>query len=64
VVKWYLANRMKIIENYSMGHIKDMTPEQRRDFLAFSYLRNKEARVGNSFAYFNQKKFGTKKKVG
>jgi hypothetical protein len=41
-----------------------MTPEQRRDFLAFSYLRNKEARVGNSFAYFNQKKFGTKKKVG
>jgi hypothetical protein len=36
-----------------------MTPEQRRDFLAFSYLRNKEARVGNSFAYFNQKKFGT-----
>jgi hypothetical protein len=42
-----------------------MTPEQRRDFLAFSYLRNKEARVGNSFAYFNQK-FGTnrKKKVG
>jgi hypothetical protein len=36
-----------------------MTPEQRRDFLAFSYLRNK-ARVGGSFA-FNQN-LGTGKK--
>jgi DNA topoisomerase IB len=38
-----------------------MTPEQRRDFLAFSYLRNKEARVGN-FAYFNQSLGRTGKK--
>jgi hypothetical protein len=37
-----------------------MTPEQRRDFLAFSYLRNK-ARV---VVLLPQSKFGNRKKKG
>lgn len=38
-----------------MGHIQDMTREQRSDFLTHKYERTKESRRGDSFPYWNEK---------
>ena len=40
-----------------MGHIKDMTPEQKLKWISFQYNQKKEANKGYNFAYFNQDKW-------
>lgn len=36
-----------------MGHLQDMTPEQRLEFQSMQYEAMKKARRGNSFYYLN-----------
>jgi hypothetical protein len=47
-----------------MGHIKDMTTEQKSNFIAMCYQRKKEANIGYNFTYFNQGKWDELEKNG
>jgi hypothetical protein len=47
-----------------MGHIKDMTYEQRTSWIAMCYQRKKEANIGYNFPYFNQEKWNELEKNG
>ena len=40
-----------------MGHLQDMTPEQRSKFIAYSYKNKLECNRGYNFKYFNQKEW-------
>jgi len=38
-----------------MGHLQDMTDEQRRELKSYQYKRYKESRRGCSYPYWNEK---------
>ena len=47
-----------------MGHIQDMTTEQRSKFITYQYKEKKEANKGYNFQYFNQDKWDLLEKKG
>ena len=40
-----------------MGHLQDMTPEQRRVFLSWAHKRKLEEMRGHYYTWWNEKKF-------